>query len=380
MTAVKIIISPDSFKGSLSAWQAALAIEEGIKNIDEKIETIVLPIGDGGEGTLEILIHATDGEFVNCRVDNPLGQLISASYGVLGNKRTAVIEMAQASGLMTVAQNELNPQIATSFGTGQLVIAALDAGLRDFIFCIGGSATNDGGVGMLRALGLRLLNYQGEEVEETIDGLLNVEMLDFTHWDSRLASCQFVIASDVTNPLLGENGATTIFGRQKGVKEQQIPYFEEALTCWANCVHSQLGIRLHDLAGAGAAGGMGGAIIAFLNGKMEKGIDLVLETMNYRQTMIGADYIITGEGQSDEQTFFGKAIMGVSAYAREENIPCILISGSIEERIRPQFAQYFDEVISVVNPLLSKQQAMEDASRSLKETTSTNFRKIGLLP
>ncbi|MDM5335120.1 glycerate kinase [Ureibacillus composti] len=373
---MKVVISPDSFKGTLTALEAAQAIEQGIKQVNSEIETVLLPVADGGEGTMDALVLATNGHIVKTSVLDPVGREIEASFGVLGNQSTCVIEMASASGIALLDPDERNPRIASSFGTGQLIRTALDQGFRDFIICIGGSATNDAGVGMLRALGLRLLDEDGHDVQKSIDGLYEVRRLDFTNWDTRLEESNIAIACDVDNPLVGEYGATAIFGPQKGVKAEEIKYFDQALTHWANVVEAEKGIRLHDYQGAGAAGGMGGALIAFLNGKFQQGIHLVLDVMKYREKVQDARIIITGEGKSDRQTLHGKAPMGVLHSAKELGIPTILISGCIDEHVKEILAQHFEEVVSVVNDSITPDMAMREAAKYLSQRAYETFSKL----
>ncbi len=373
---MKIIISPDSFKGTLTALEAAKSIEQGIKQAYPEAETVLLPVADGGEGTMEALVLATDGHFVQTTVLDPLGREIEASFGVLGNQSTCVIEMASASGITLLHNNERNPRIASTFGTGQLIKAALDQGFRDFIVCIGGSATNDAGVGMLRALGLRLVDEYGRDVQKTIDGLYEVKSLDFSTWDTRLHDTTIAIACDVNNPLVGENGATAVFGPQKGVKPEEMDYFDEALTHWANIVEAEKGTRLHDYQGAGAAGGMGGALIAFLNGKFHQGIQLVLDVVKFCEKIQGADYIVTGEGKSDRQTLHGKAPMGVLHCAKQFNIPVLLLSGCIEKQDRELLAPHFQQTVSVVNESVSNDMAMKEAARCLSQRAYETFQHL----
>nr|WP_106781100.1 glycerate kinase [Lysinibacillus timonensis] len=373
---MKVVISPDSFKGTLTALEAAQAIEQGIKRANSSVETVLLPVADGGEGTMETLVLATNGHFVKTTVLDPLGREIEASFGVLGNHSTCVIEMASASGITLLHNNERNPRIASSYGTGQLIQTALDQGFRDFIICIGGSATNDAGVGMLRALGLRLLDENGHDVQKSIDGLYEVKSLDFSNWDTRLNGSKVAIACDVNNPLVGEKGSTAIFGPQKGVKADEIDYFDQALTHWANVVEAEKGIRLHDYQGAGAAGGMGGALIAFLNGQFHQGIQLVLDVMNYREKVQDANVVITGEGKSDRQTLHGKAPMGVLHCAKEFDIPIILLSGSIDEQDKEMLAQHFHEVVSVVNESVSSEMAMKEAFNYLSQRAYETFHHL----
>ena len=373
---MKIVISPDSFKGTLTALEAAQSIEQGIRQANPQAETVLLPVADGGEGTMDALVLATDGHFVKTTVLDPLGRDIEASFGVLGNQSTCVIEMASASGLTLLHNTERNPRIASTFGTGQLIRTALDQGFRDFIVCIGGSATNDGGVGMLRALGLRLLDEYGRDVQKSIDGLYDVQRLDFSSWDARLKECNIAIACDVNNPLVGETGATAVFGPQKGVKEEEIAYFDQALTHWADVVEAEKGIRLHDYQGAGAAGGMGGALIAFLQGTFHQGIQLVVDVMNYCDKIQDAAYIVTGEGKSDRQTLHGKAPMGVLHCAKQFAIPTVLMSGCIEEQDKEMLTQHFQHIASVVDDCVTNEMAMKEAAKHLSQKAYETFQQL----
>lgn len=373
---MKVIISPDSFKGTLSALQAATAIEQGILQIDKSIETVKIPVADGGEGTMESLVLATNGRIQWADVQDPLGRTIKASYGILGNDTTCVIEMAAASGITLLHNNERNPYIASTYGTGQLIKTALQQGFKDFIICIGGSATNDAGVGMLRALGLQLLDKNRRNVQKSIAGLYEVAYLDFSKWDSRLEQCTFSIACDVDNPLVGPKGASVVFGPQKGVKPQELSYFDNALAHWANIVEKEKAIRLHEYKGAGAAGGMGSALIAFLNGRFHQGIELVLDVMNYRHQIQGADYIVTGEGKSDAQTLHGKAPMGVLHCAQQFDIPTMLISGAIETQDKLLLAQHFNQTVSVVNEQVTSEMAMTEAAKYVTLRTAQTFQQL----
>ncbi|HWK22680.1 MAG TPA: glycerate kinase [Ureibacillus sp.] len=373
---MKVVISPDSFKGTLTALEAAKAIEQGIKQVNPEIKTILLPVADGGEGTMDALVLATNGHILHTKVLDPLGREIEAPIGILGNQTTCVIEMAAASGITLLHNNERNPRIASTFGTGQLIKFALDQGFRDFIICIGGSATNDGGVGMLRALGLRLLDGLGLDVQKSIDGLFDVRQLDFSNWDTRLAESKISIACDVDNPFVGEKGASAVFGPQKGVKEDEVVYFDQALTYFADVVEKEKGIRLHDYKGAGAAGGMGGALIAFLQGEFHQGIQLVLDVMNYREKIQGANMVVTGEGKSDSQTLHGKAPFGVLECAKQYKIPTVLLSGCIEESDHQPLGEHFQSIHSVVGESISNEKAMEEATSSLTQRATEVFSRL----
>lgn len=371
---LKIIISPDSFKGTLSAITAAEAIQSGIKDVNEHIQTVLIPVADGGEGTLDSLIVATKGSYYEAEVLDPLGRKITAHFGVLGDNKTCVIEMAKASGITLLHNSERNPHIASSFGTGQLIKKGLDLGYRDFIICIGGSATNDGGVGMLRALGLELLDEKNNPVEQSIAGLLKVVKLNEKGFDSRIFESNFKIACDVNNPLIGEHGATAVFGPQKGVPAKEVQYFDACLTNWANIVEKEKNIRLHDYPGAGAAGGMGGALIAFLNGQFNQGIDLVLEAVHFNEQLSGASFVVTGEGKSDRQTLHGKAPYGIASTSQKAGVPTILISGAVEDI--PELAKCFHTVASLVDKDVTVQMAMEKPAVHLRNKTKAIFQKL----
>lgn len=370
---MKIIISPDAFKGTLSAVEVANAIDKGIKKLDETIETLRLPVADGGEGTLETLVEATAGTTIETTVKDPFGREIQAMYGVLGDGETCIIEMASASGMLRVAAEELNPRIASTFGTGQLITAALDANYRKFIVCLGGSATNDAGTGMLRALGLRLLDRNGREITPTIDGLYELATLDFTDFDHRLAQSHFVIASDVSNPLIGATGATYVYGPQKGVQSHELVYFDRAIAHWADIVEKERAISVHQMKGAGAAGGMGAALLGFLQAEFQQGIQVVLEYLQYRKKIQQADLIITGEGQSDEQTLYGKTAVGVLQLAKEYNIPCMLLSGVVTKQAKAQLLEVFDSVSSLVDEDVTRDMALNEPEKYIVQAVQKHL-------
>ncbi len=366
---MKVIISPDSYKGTLSAVEVAKSMQEGILDADQSIETIVLPVADGGEGTLQSLIASTEGQYFSVNVLDPLGRAIQAQYGVLGDQVTCVIEMAQASGIMLLQDNEKNPELATSYGTGQLIKAALDQGYRKFIIGIGGSATNDAGIGMLQALGVRLMTEDGSELEAGVSNLVKLNVIDISQLDARLAEATFTIACDVDNPLIGERGATAIFGPQKGVRKQQIAEFDRCLKHFADIVEAQFSIRLHDYKGAGAAGGMGGALIAFLNGTFYAGIDIVLDAVQLQAHLVEAQLVITGEGKSDLQTLHGKAPLGVAKAARLAKVEALLLSGGIDGKAKAALQEYFTVIESLVDEETSVQQAMQDPTHYIRLKT-----------
>lgn len=366
---MKIIVAPDSFKGSLSATGAAHAMAAGIHELDSGVEVLLLPAADGGEGTMNTMVEATDGELAAHQVEDPLGRTISARYGILGDGNTCVIEIAEASGLPLLKKHERNPLIASSYGTGQLIRHALDAGFRSFIIGLGGSATNDGGAGMLEALGMKLLGENGKALERGGGALGGLVILDSSGFDSRIAESTFLIASDVENPLIGETGASAVFGPQKGASPETVQQLDDNLRNFADITERLTGVKLHDRKGAGAAGGAGGAMQAFFAGEMRRGVDVVLEAISFQRHLETADLIITGEGRTDSQTLSGKTPFGIAEAAKKAGKPVILISGMVDSQSLALLEPYFTEIHSVVGKNITAEQSKKDAFRHLKNKT-----------
>jgi len=326
---MKIIIAPDSFKGSVSARELCAAVKKGILRILPDARVVELPLADGGEGTMENLIYATQGKKVAVQVTGPLGKPVNAAYGILGDGKTVIIEMAQASGLPLLSPEERNPLIATSYGTGELIAHALDAGYRRFIIGLGGSATNDGGAGMLEALGIRFYDKNGRPLERGGAALKQLHRLDAANLDPRIAEASFEVASDVSNPLCGPQGASYVFGPQKGATPEMVAELDAALYRYGECIRQERGIDVIHAPGAGAAGGMGAALLGFFNARMRSGIDMMLEAVDWPRHLAGTDLIITGEGKLDGQTLSGKVIAGVCRSARGQGIPVIALCGGM---------------------------------------------------
>ncbi|WP_211653533.1 glycerate kinase [Planococcus alpniumensis] len=358
---MKIIVAPDSFKGSISAEQAARAMAEGILDTAPDCEVIELPSADGGEGTMANLVAATNGRIATQQVSGPLGKPVAASYGMLGNGKTCVIEIAEASGLTLLSQTERSPERTSTNGTGELILHALDAGFRDFIIGLGGSATNDGGTGILRALGMRFLDASGKELPPGAGALGELYAIDAGSFDTRLQDCRFVIASDVDNPLVGPNGASHIFGPQKGATAKMAEALDRKLSHYADIVEKETGVSLHDYPGAGAAGGAGGAFLAFFPAVMRRGIDVVLEASGFSESVASSDLIFTGEGKSDHQTLSGKTAFGIAQMAAVHSKPVILLSGAIDPESRKDLMHFFEEVHSVSGGAVTEKQSMDDA-------------------
>ena len=365
---VKIVIAPDSFKGSLSALKAAEAIERGVKKAAPDAQTVLVPVADGGEGTLDSLVSATDGRKVQVKVKGPLLEPVQAEYGVLGDGETCVIEMACASGLCLLEPLRLNPMITTTYGTGELIKKALDDGCRKFILAIGGSATNDGGAGMLQALGMKLLDREGQSIQVGGGALRELAKIDASDFDARIADSDFLIASDVQNPLIGKEGASYVFGPQKGATAEMVDQLDRNLKHFADLVEKQTGIRLHDMAGAGAAGGIGGAFQAFFPSKMSRGIDIVIEYTGLKEKLIGAECVFTGEGQMDDQTASGKTPMGVAQAAKREGIPVFALAGSVGQGIDVLYEHGITSVHSIINGPMALDVAMNRGAELLEQT------------
>jgi len=328
---MKIVVAPDSFKGSLTAVEVSDAIEQGVREIFPEAEIVKIPMADGGDGTVQCLVNATGGEILKEKVTGPLGNEVLASYGILGDKKTAVIEMAEASGLTLVPENKRNPLITTTYGTGQLIKSALDQGCRKMIIGIGGSATNDGGAGMVQALGVKLLDKNGEEIGFGGGELKKIFRIDTKYLDNRLYETKVLIASDVSNPLCGSKGASRIYGPQKGATPEVIKELDESLAYFAEIIKRDLHKNVKDIPGAGAAGGLGASLIAFLNAELKPGIDIVIEIVKLEQAIKDADLVITGEGKIDSQTIYGKAPIGVAKIAKKYNVPVIAVAAIISD-------------------------------------------------
>ncbi|MFC4766315.1 glycerate kinase [Effusibacillus consociatus] len=327
---MKIVIAPDSFKGSINARELCASIKEGDLRVFPQAGFIELPLADGGEGTMENMVTASNGTIYKVKVTGPYGRPVHAAYGVLGDGKTVVIEMAQASGLPLVIESEKNPLHATGYGTGELIRYALDQGYRQFVIGIGGSATNDVGTGMLKALGMEFYDRNGIPLPQGGGFLRDLYSMDDTQFDPRVKEASFTVACDVTNPLCGPEGASAVFGPQKGATPEMVKHLDACLNYFADIVLKQKGMEIRSIPGVGAAGGMGSALVAFLQAELKQGIEVVMEAMNVRQHLKEADLLITGEGKLDFQTLSGKGIAGISRQARHYNIPVIAICGAMD--------------------------------------------------
>ncbi|MDR3436507.1 glycerate kinase [Telmatospirillum sp.] len=363
---MKIVIAPDSFKESLTALEVAMHIEHGFRQVFPDADYVKLPVADGGEGTVEAMVAATNGKIMHVAVTGPLGDKIEAFYGLCGDGRTAVIEMAAASGLMLLAPVRRNPLLTTTYGVGELIRAALDQGARRFIIGIGGSATNDGGAGMVQALGGRLLDRDGGDLGFGGKHLDRLTRIDITGLDARLQDCVIEVACDVDNPLIGPKGASAIFGPQKGATPDMVVQLDGNLAHYARKIQTELGVAVADLPGAGAAGGLGAAMHAFLKADLRPGVEIVMKAVGLEDAVADADLVITGEGRIDSQTVHGKTPIGVARVAKRHGKPVVGIAGCLSSDAGVVHDYGIDAIFSVIYKTCSVEQALAEAADNVR--------------
>ncbi|PST87851.1 glycerate kinase [Photobacterium sp. NCIMB 13483] len=365
---MKIIIAPDSYKESLTAMEVATAIEAGFRQVMPTAEYIKLPMADGGEGTVQSLVDASNGTIIEHAVTGPLGTQVNAFFGLMGDGKTAVIEMAAASGLHLVSPDLRNPMLTTSYGTGELILAALDHGVDHIIVGIGGSATNDGGIGMAQALGVQLLDSNGQALKFGGQALAQLATIDITTVDPRLVNIKLEVACDVDNPLCGEKGASQVFGPQKGATPAMVAALDQHLAHYAAIIKQDLGVDIKNTAGAGAAGGMGAALLGLFNAQLRSGIEIVIDAVNLGDIVQDADLVITGEGRIDSQTIHGKTPIGVARTAKQYHKPVIGIAGCLSQDCGVVYDHGIDAVFSVVPAAMSLEQAFSNAAINVELT------------
>lgn len=375
---MKFVIAPDSFKESMTAKAAAVAIQAGLQKIYPDADYELVPMADGGEGTVQSLVDATEGEIITADVQNPLDETVSAFYGVLGDQQTAVIEMSAASGIQFVTTETKNPLITTTYGTGQLIKDALDRGMRRFIIGLGGSATNDGGAGMAEALGVRFLDENGQQIARGGAALATLHEIDMSNLDPRVAESEFLLASDVTNPLVGETGASAVFGPQKGATPAMVAELDAALTNYAAVIKAQLGVDLANTPGAGAAGGLGAGMLAFTQAKMQSGISLVVEATELVAKAANADVAFVGEGAIDFQTQYGKTPMGAAQAVKQAspNAKVIGLAGYVGDGIDALYDLGIDAVFSIAPGAVDLPTAMKTGEANLTRTAENIARLL----
>lgn len=362
---MKVVVAIDSFKGSLSSFEVGTAVKKGILKVYNDASVVVLPIADGGEGTVDALTKSLNGKLKTVTVTNPLGDKISATYGII-HENTAVIEMSSAGGITLIPKENLNPLKATTYGVGEMIKDALSSGVTNFIIGIGGSATNDGGVGMLQALGFKFLDNNGNSIPFGASGLKNLTTIDDSEVIPQLKNCTFNVACDVKNPLCGERGCSRVFSPQKGAKPNDIDIMDGYLLNYANLTKKLYPNSNKDLEGAGAAGGLGFALSSYLNAKLTSGINLILDTINFESIIKGADLVVTGEGRMDKQSAMGKTPFGIATRAKKYNIPVIAFVGSASSD-----SNYLNELgIDGIFPIVRGATSLEDAMN--KENATIN--------
>lgn len=372
---MRIVIAPDSFKGSLSSAAAAECIGRGVLKVFPQAEIIKIPMADGGEGTVEALVSATGGRLVEQKVMGPLGQKVNAVYGILDDG-TAIIEMAAASGLTLIPEEKRNPMTTTSYGTGELIKAALDSECSKILIGIGGSATNDGGMGMAQALGAKFLDESGKDLGFGGGELGRLDCIDISGLDSRLNNVEMVVACDVSNPLCGENGASFVYGPQKGADAEEVSILDKNLKHYAQIIREQLGKDIIDVPGAGAAGGLGAGLMVFLNAKLKSGIETVMDIVHMDNHLQGADLVITGEGKIDGQSIYGKVPVGVAQYAKRYHIPVLAVVGGIDKGASLVYEYGIDSIMSIIDKAMPLEQSMKDAAVLMEDSVERAMRMI----
>ena len=375
---MKILVAPQEFKGSISALSAAEAAKTGILRVFPQAEVVLCPVADGGDGTLETLVEVSGGKVRVCSVQNPIGETIQAQWGAMGDGVTAVIEMARTSGLALLSLAERDPLNASTYGLGQAISEALDEGFRRFIVGIGGSATNDAGAGMAQALGANLLDSHGNTINFGGAALANLQTVDISNMDSRIKDSEFLVACDVSNPLTGAEGASAVYGPQKGATPEMVQSLDDALSNFASVVKKDLKKDVSEISGAGAAGGLGAGMMAFMGAELKAGVDIVLDTVNLREKLSSVDLVITGEGGMDFQTVYNKAPIGVARIASEHNIPTIAIAGLLGSNFKIVHEHGIRAATSIVNGPITLEEASERAFELISDSVEESLRFISV--
>jgi glycerate 2-kinase len=373
-----IVLAPDSFKESMTAKEACEAMERGIKKVNNQITCIQVPMADGGEGTMQSLVDATGGKIYTVKVIGPLGNEVKAPYGILGDGKTGIIEMASASGIHLVRKEDRNPLVTTTYGTGQLIKACLDQGINKLLIGIGGSATNDGGAGVIQALGGKLLDEYGEELGFGGGELGRLARIDLSNFDPRIKDITVEVACDVNNPLCGEHGASVVFGPQKGATPEIVEQLDKNFINYANVIKAEFNIDIVDVPGAGAAGGLGAGLMVFLNGTLKKGIDIVIEYTSLEDRVKDADMVWTGEGSIDFQTKFGKTPYGVAQVAKKYNKPVVAFTGSLGKSIDSLYEK-IDSMFSIMQGVTSLEEALANGQQNLQRTSENAVKLMNLV-
>lgn len=371
---MRIVIAPDSFKGSLSSLEVAQAMERGVRRVLPHSTTVLLPLSDGGEGLVDSLVVASGGKLVEYEVQGPLGSPVTAKMGLLGDGQTAVIEMAQASGLTLIKEEERNPLFTSTFGTGELMRHALDSGCTKLIIGIGGSATNDGGMGMAQALGFRFLDAKGELLGSGGGELARLASIDTSQVDPRIKGVQIEVACDVDNPLTGPQGAAHIYGPQKGATPVMVEFLDAALANYDRVLQKDLAQNVGLTPGAGAAGGLGAGLMALVGGKLVSGIELVLRVLGFAEKTKGAQLVLTGEGKFDAQSAYGKVPVGVARQSQKLGVPVVVVAGTVLPDAEVLHKEGITAYFSIQNKPMSLQEAMENGAQLVENQVAEVMR------
>lgn len=372
---MKIVFAPDSFKGTLSAEKICELLDEKAKLIFPECETVSMPVSDGGEGAAEVVVSAAKGFFRTVSVQDPMGKPVLAKYGIF-YEDCAIIEMAAASGLPLIPQKERNIRRANTYGTGELIADALSQGIRKFHIAIGGSATNDGGIGCAAALGVKFLDSKGEALEPVPENLSKISAIDSTNINPYIKKSKFTVMCDVANPLLGKTGATYVYGSQKGASEEDKIFLEDGMTNYAKVLQKTFGKNIASEPGAGAAGGLGAGLMAFMDAKLNRGIENILKILDFDCVIKDADLVITGEGMIDQQSAYGKVPFGVGMAAKRQNIPCVAIVGGMGQNASDIYAYGVDSIITAINTAMPIENALEHAEEMFSDAAERMFRMI----
>ena len=375
---MKIVIAPQAFKGSVSALAAAKAIQRGVLAAENQAETVLVPVADGGDGTLEALVETTGGQLFRSIVAGPLDQPLEATWGVMGDGETAVIEMARASGLALVPPRRRNPRLTTTQGTGQIIGEALDRGFNRIIVGLGGSATNDGGAGMAAALGAKFFDAEGRVLPHGGAALARLARVDISKLHPRLAAANITGATDVTNPLCGPTGASAVYGPQKGASPEVVAELDAALVNFARVIQGDLGQDVAERPGAGAAGGLGAGLMAFAGAELRSGIDMVCEVLGFDAHLAGADLVITGEGRADRSTIYDKAPVGVARRAKAQGVPTILLAGDLGQGHDELYQHGIAAIVCIADRPMSFQQSLRRTEELLEGTAERVLRLMGV--
>ena len=371
---MKIIIAPQAFKGSLKAHEAAEAMSEGVKSVIDDVEIVSLPLADGGEGTVKAMVEATKGRLSVTEVHGPLGEMVTATWGILGDGNTAVIEMAAASGLNLVPKNNLDAMSASTLGTGELIKTAIETGYRRIIIGLGDSATSDGGAGMAQVLGAKLLDAQKQPIPPGGGGLSHLEHIDVTGLHPLIRECLIICACDVTNPLYGKEGAAYVYGPQKGATHEMVRQLDSGLRKLADIIKRDMGKDISNIPGGGAAGGLAAGLLAFLDASLQSGIDIVCDSIDFDKHLVGTDLVLTGEGRIDRQTLRGKTISGIAMRAKKAGVPVIAFAGELDEGYREVRKIGIDKAVCIVPNNLGQEEAMLNAARLVQETVARTLK------